>query len=274
MKRITPAKVRRRLASAARECLDSMDAGLRQLLDRWPCRDRKYLMVGSESSGTTALSKLLFLEIDSIRFLEEGDQQWVWQAYRRIYRGEKRIEDYPRLQLFDAIKVPGFATIIPQFRAGFPNTQAIYIVRDPRDFVSSAIRTWKLERVEDLAGIPWVTEDWLGIPERDPVGRLALRWRAYVRAATSAGDVAFLKYEDFWVDKVATVRDLAERLELPFDAERVTRLRDLQLSHPSVRAYEPIGPGGWRDGPLREEHLRVIESRCAEEMERWGYAPI
>ena len=41
-----------------------------------------------------------------------------------------------------------------------------------------------------------------------------------------------------------------------FDEERVTRLSNRQLSHPSVRAYPPVGPGGWRNGPLREEHVR------------------
>lgn len=263
-------RIRRRVDAEWRELSDRLRARIIASQDRWPCPDAKYLLVGAESSGTTALADLLFEEVRSIRFLVEGGRQaWVWDAYQRVYAGQATIRDFPRLQLFDAIKVPGFAMIIEQFKAEFPATTVVYVVRDPRDFVSSAIRTWASRGVSDLSEIPWVAEDWLGLPSEDPLERLCLRWCSYLRTAEKADDVIFIRYEDFCDDKVETIRVLAGRLGLPFNEQRVMDRKDLQISR--ARKYAPRGPGSW-NGELSPEQVRRIEHHCADEMERWGYA--
>lgn len=240
-------------------------------LGRWPCMGRRYLLVGSESSGTTALADLLFRGIPGIRFLEEGNRQaWVWEAYKRVHQGKATIRDYPRLQLFDAIKVPGFAMIIEQFRAEFPDTRVIYLVRDPRDYVSSAIRTWKARGIDDLSHIPWVTEDWLAIPNSDPVERLCARWKAYLRSGSRSPDVVFVRYEDFWEDKTGTVQKLASQLGLPMNADRVDARKDEQISR--ARHYTPRGPGTWR-ADLLPRQVDTIVQLCMEEMHEWRYLP-
>jgi hypothetical protein len=237
-------------------------------MDRWPCADGKYLLVGSESSGTTAVADFLFREVPDIRFLQEGRQPWVWDVHQRVYQGQAGIRDFPRLQLFDAIKVPGFAMIIEPFRAEFPNTRVIYMVRDPRDFVGSAFRTWAVRGIDDPARIPWVAEDWLGISSADPVERLCLRWKAYLRSASDASDVTFVRYEDFYLDKLGTIRDLARTLDLPFNQARVEARKDEQISR--VRGYQPRGPGSWQVD-LTEPQVRRIEDLCSNEMAIWGY---
>jgi hypothetical protein len=251
--------------------LDHLQGTIIWTLDRWPCLDQKNLLVGSESSGTTAVANLLYQGVEHMRFLEEGDESWVWHAYQSVYQGHKTIRDYPRLQLFDAVKVPGFAVIIGEFREAFPNSDVIYLVRDPRDVVNSAVKTWKVASTEELAGIPWSRENWLDIAATDPVERIATRWKTYLHCATAQEDVHFLRYEDFCADKVAAVRKLAEMTGLPFDEDRVRTLKDRQLSRQPTRAYHPQGPGGWRNGILREEHIRSIERVCGEEMGVWGY---
>lgn len=244
-----------------------------KVFNRWPCPDPKLLLVGSESSGSTAIANLLFLGVPTLRFLEEGQNQWVWVAYQDIHRGRRQISDYPRLQLFDAIKVPGFAMILRQFKEAFPNSRTVYIVRDPRDFVNSAIKTWKVGSVADLAQVSWSREDWLGIRDTDPVVRLAKRWRAYLRNAMSIPDVVFVRYEDFCADKSGTIEKLAATMEIPFDRERVDSLKNRQLSHSSVRDYKPTGSGGWRVGILEPQHIEKIEMTCREEMSLWNYTP-
>ena len=77
------------------------------------------------------------------------------------------------MQLYDSIKVPGFAAILPEFLEEFPNTSVIYVLRDPRDVVASAYRTWKVDTRDRLESIPWVRQTWLGIRDEDPVARLA-----------------------------------------------------------------------------------------------------
>ena len=238
--------------------------------DRWPCTDPKYLLVGSESSGTTAIADLLFQDVRGVRFLVEGGRQaWVWEVYKRVHLGEATIRDFPRLQLFDAIKVPGFAMVIGPFRQEFPATSVVYVVRDPRDFVASALRTWRTRGISDMSKIPWVAEDWLGIRSTDPLERLCLRWKAYLSAGTEAEDVIFIRYEDFYADKASTIRDLAGRLRLPYNERRVDARKDMQISR--VRKYAPRGPGSWK-AELPVEQVRTVERLCAQEMSSWGYA--
>ncbi len=241
------------------------------LVKKWPSQDKKFLLVGSESSGTTAVSDLLFKEVNNLRYLEEGEQQWVWDAYRSIYQKQKKVRDYPRLQLFDAIKVPGFSMIINEFLEEFPNTTIVYLVRDPRDFASSAIKTWKIGHMKDFHKVPWTKIEWLGIGCRQPVECLALRWKAYINAAKKIDNIVFVKYEDFCRDKVGVIEGICKKLDLPFDRSRVSQLCDTQLSHASVRAYRPSGPGGWRNSILEEKHIKSIEKICDKEMKDWGY---
>ncbi|MDH5387400.1 MAG: GNAT family N-acetyltransferase [Gammaproteobacteria bacterium] len=242
-----------------------------RLSNKWPSLEKKYLLVGSESSGTTAVSDLLFKEVDNLRYLEEGEQQWVWKAYRSVYQKNTSLRNYPRLQLFDAIKVPGFSVIINEFLKEFPNTTVVYLIRDPRDFASSAIKTWKIRQMGEFKNIPWTDVQWLGVDCADPVERLAQRWKAYLTAAMKVDGVIFIKYEDFCQDKVGVISSLCKTLNLPFDKARVTQLCDIQLSHASVRAYRPSGPGGWQHSILEREHIEKIETICKEEMLKWGY---
>jgi hypothetical protein len=266
-----PKRIIRRLRVETDDVVDRARGSLITALGRWPCTDRKYLVVGSESSGTTAVGTFLFEGTPGIRYFRESKRQaWVWDAYKRIYQGQASIREYPRLQLFDAIKVPGFAMIIQPFREGFPDTRVIYMVRDPRDVVSSAFRTWAGQGVHDPSAIPWVAEDWLDLAGTDPVERLCLRWKAYLESATKAGDVDFVRYEDFSADKVATIRELASRFGLPFSEDRVLARKDDQISR--ARHYVPAGPGAWRDS-LPEEQVRTVERTCEDEMRRWRYLP-
>ncbi|MCP4270759.1 MAG: GNAT family N-acetyltransferase [Gammaproteobacteria bacterium] len=241
------------------------------IFNKWPSSKKKYLLVGSESSGTTAVSDLLFKEVEGLRYLEEGEHQWVWSAYRSIYQNTSQVKDYPRLHLFDAIKVPGFSMIIGQYLEQFPNTDVIYLVRDPRDFASSAIKTWKIGAMSDFIKVPWTDIGWMGIKCDDAVACLAYRWKTYLNTARKTSGVTFIRYEDFCNDKVGVIENLSIKLKLPFDRERVERLCNIQLSHGSVRAYKPSGPGGWKDSILDEQHIKLIEDICREEMLTFNY---
>ena len=125
--------------------------------------------------------------------------------------------------------------------------------------------------MENFGKIPWVDVQWLGIDCADPVECLAERWKAYLNAATAYEVTYFLKYEEFCLDKVGVISSLCEKLALPFNEARVSQLCDIQLSHASVRAYRPGGPGGWKHSILRPQDIRTIETVCGDEMLRWGY---
>lgn len=239
---------------------------------KWPHSKRKYLLVGPESSGTTAISHLL-LRNGQFRFFFEGDQPWVWDMYMDVYQGHRHVRDFPRLRLYDALKVPGFASILPQFIEEYPNTRVVCTIRDPRGVVASAYRTWKIRSREELANINWVKETWLGIQEQDPVARLAIRWRTYVERVQQVPGVEFARYEDFCQDKVGFIQRLAERLQLTVDERRLRESCDRQASDQDAREYQPQGARAEQEPLVTAEDVRIIEEICGDQMRQWGYLP-
>ena len=237
----------------------------------WPCPDRKILVVGCESSGTTIISHLLLRDGRS-RFLYDGINRWVWNAYKSIFHGDSRMRDYPRLQLYDRFKIPGFAAILPQYVAEFPNSQMVYCIRDPRDVLASAYRTWKITTRAQLREIDWVRQTWLGIKEQDPVARLARRWSIYLERSLQVPDVHFVRYEDFCEDKLATILWLAEAVGVDIDENRVAQKKDSQASESAVRDYSPHFNSSWKNCPwISQSDVRIIEEICGPQMELWDY---
>ncbi len=273
--RITPRKLVRgavrRIRVFSRKSHDLFSGSVIRLTRAWPCPKSQVLVVGCESSGTTVMAKLLFGSSEG-RFLVEGHERWVWRAYMSVYQGSSSIEEYPKLQLFDHVKVPGFAAILTHYRRAFPAARVLYVVRDPRDVLASAIRTFKLQTRDQLAEVSWVKQDWLRIAATDPVERLATRWVRYLEESQKISDVTYVRYEDFCDDKLDTTRRLCQALSLPFDHGTAMTIADRQASHHSVRAYTPTGPGHWRDCPHildgDEERIRAI---CGDQLARWGY---
>jgi hypothetical protein len=257
----------RRGADLAWRVRDAVD--LYRLGDSAAREMKRYLLVGCESSGTTPLAHMLFRgSVD--RFLIEGRHPWVWDVYRSVYQRRATIRDFPRLRLFDAIKVPGFAVILEEFVAEFPNTEVVYLVRDPRDVIASAFRTWGVETREQLADVSWVSEEWLGIRSEDPIARLAERWVIYLERSQRAPGVHYVRYEDFCADKVGFVLELAARLGLAVDEAALSARGNVQAS--GWREYAPAGPSSWRDY-LDERDVETVERICGEQMSRWDYSP-
>jgi hypothetical protein len=237
----------------------------------WPCLDEKRLVVGCESSGTTPIGRML-LRDTSRRFLFEGNNTWVWDLYMSVYQGHSRVRDYPALQLFDGIKVPGFAAILEQIVAEFPNTKMLYVVRDPRDILASAYRTHRVQTREELANISWVRETWLGIEDRDPVARLARRWRIYLERSRRVDSVNYIRYEDFCQDKVGCITRLAATMGVDVDCKRLQSQLNRQASDSDARAYQPVGPGSWRQSPnVSDDDVQIVEEVCGDLMREWNY---
>ncbi|QDT73340.1 Sulfotransferase domain protein [Lacipirellula limnantheis] len=206
------------------------------------------------------------------RFLDESEENWVWDAYMSIYQGKYRVTDYPRLQLFDYLKVPGFASILPEYQAAFPNANSIYVVRDPRDVLASAIRTFKVTSRQDIENIPWIKERWLGIETSHPIERLAHRWSIYLDRSADLKQVTYVKYEEFCRNKLLTAELLAKQLNLPFKMDIAKRLADRQATHSSTRDYSPAGSGTWRNSPLITDcDIDRMEAICGRQMLEWGY---
>ena len=243
----------------------------RRKYSRWPCLAKKRLVVGCESSGTTIIAKSLFGK-GHFRFLVEGEQSWVWEARSKIYQGLASFEDYPHLRLFDTWKVPGFAPVLPQLRLVYPNCATIYVVRDPRDVIASAFRTFGIQNRKDFANVPWVKADWLSIQETDPIARMAMRWRTYLEHSMQVDNVKYVRYEDFCEQKVETIGELAEFLDLNIDPKFVASICDQQASNKNARSYTPHGPNSWHNVPgLTRQDIELVEQTCQPYFGEWGY---
>jgi Sulfotransferase family len=261
----------RKLKRTVANSLDWLRIGyLRWVPGQWPCRKQQFLVVGCESSGTTAIANLLFN--DGRRRFLLGGGRWTWQAYQDIYQGKSRVEDYPRLQLYDGLKVPGFAAILDKYVEAFPESRVVYVVRDPRDVLASAYRSKGANTRDELARISWVAEDWLATPVTDPVARLAFRWRRYLEVAASVPGVNYLRYEDFCANKLKAIEMLASKLGINVDADRVRSLCDQQASHSSVRPYLPMGPRHDRNRLVAASDEKIIFETCGPWMQQWGYS--
>jgi Sulfotransferase family len=242
---------------------------LQQKPDLWPCMKKQFLVVGCESSGTTIIGHLLFND-GSRKFLLAG-APWSWRIYMDVYRGRSSIRDYPRLQLYDGLKVPGFAAVLDKYVAEFPQAEVVYVVRDPRDVVASAYRSKNASSRSELAGISWVAESWLSPPYADPVARLAFRWRTYLEVAEKVPRVHFIRYEDFCAAKVSSIEKIARELAIPCDPERLRGECNRQASHKSVRNYAPHGPGVGRGKWVTPDDERLIADICGAQMRAWNY---
>lgn len=238
---------------------------------QWPCHESKRLVVGCESSGTTIIAKSLFGKVP-FRFLVEGQQSWVWDARSKIFQGLASFEDYPHLRLFDTWKVPGFAPVLPQLRKCYPNCPAVYVVRNPRDVIASAFRTFRITTRDEFSRIPWVQANWLGIEETDPFARLAMRWRIYLERAAQVDHVKYVRYEDFCDNKVDTIHQLAKFLDLKIDLEFVRSICDQQASNQNARSYPPQGPNSWQSVPaISAADIEMVEQICGPHLATWGY---
>ena len=146
---------------------------------------------------------------------------------------------------------------------GFPDLQAIHLVRDGRDVALS------------FRSAPFGPKH---------VYHVAGHWVRYLAAAEEArkvlGEAAFLqvRYEDLLAEPERELRRICEFLGEPFDPAMLTFYRD-DTAYPTDprnldRLRQPVLPDNtqkWRTG-LTARELRIFEAVAGVALERYGYA--
>jgi hypothetical protein len=167
---------------------------------------------------------------------------------------------------------------------------ALYIVRDPRDVAPSAANHWEctldeaIERLErpQMA----LARSRRGLPPQ--VRQRLLSWSAHVLSWVDAPGLRceVVRYEDMKADPLATFTRAAAFLDLPHDAERVSKAIRFssfdELSRQEAdrgfrerpqhaeRFFRRGTSGGWRDTLTAEQVERVVAAH-GEVMRRFGY---
>lgn len=247
---------------------------------------RPVLIGGSQKSGTTAIGALL-AKATGLRYSNDPfwrSLQYDSQGYQLSEILEQRltlgtfVERHPAYFAAGIVKDPDFAFLYPQLRSLFPDSQYVFIVRDPRQNIRSILNRLRIpgnldrlgpeahRMVADKPGWRGVLSGAeLGITGGNYISRLAQRWNLGVQGYLDQRPrIHLFRYEDFMADKAGSIRELATALGL-------TVARDIGAD--LDRQYQPAGNRSVAlDTFFGERNLATIESICASGMAMFGYA--
>jgi hypothetical protein len=233
-----------------------------------------------QKSGTSAIAALLAAATGltcSIDFIQEQrrplfDRVYLHQApFERLIRRNK-----PEFSQ-GVVKEPNLTILYPQLARRFPRAQFIFVVRDPRDNIRSILdwlgwpgdvltiapQEWnRLSKVKQRI----VSVDWMGLGESDEshIAALTRKWTYCADQYLDSRDsMQLIRYEDFLLDKVGAIHDLASRVGL--EPSR-------PIEHIVDKAFQPPGR---RDVKLEEifgrESLRTIETMSRKYLDEFRY---
>jgi hypothetical protein len=260
---------------------------------------------GSGRTGSTWLSQMMGLLPDHSRW----NEPLIGYLFGHLYyeRGEHRQErkyfilanDYRETWLSAArdlvlhqaaarfpervekgyvvIKEPHGSVGAPLLMKALPESRMIFLVRDPRDVVTSALHVTfvrqgvreqglRLERAEER-------------PEEFVMNRANTYCRDIMHTKEAfdahAGRKALVRYEDLRADTLGVMRRIYSELEIPVDEGELARVVDKYAweNIPEEKKGEgtprrKATPGGWRED-LTHEQAKIVERVAAQVFEQF-----
>jgi hypothetical protein len=130
-----------------------------------------------------------------------------------------------------------------------------------------------IERLEQGGFSPLFTDvTWLGIHVTDRVEAISWRWRKYLECAlqylSGGGKVVFIKYEDFYDDRLGTLVKCTERLSIRFSSAKVRPFLEVQFRKDWDKTIR--GAGRWQSD-LDDLDVQKTMRICGDLMRTWGY---
>lgn len=229
----------------------------------------KLLIVGCERSGTTAIAKLLS-KGSKLSLLNDPPESWYIYPLINIV-GIRGFSFKLLLQIWKhkIVKVPGFATILPELRKVHPKSfKIVYMVRDPRDNFSAI----KERLSHDLNGL-YLNVHFLNINGKSVCENISYRWNTYLNLAQDysikyRNDVLFVRYEDFLIDKVSVLNEIAEFSSISIDLNLIINDLDKQISKGWSKK---IGGSKRYKKDLTIEEIDIVEKITKKNMIKFNY---
>lgn len=251
----------------------------------------RLIVLGHQKTGTTALAALLSkisgltMSSDPLYFIDQGKAK----AVEALMSSPNTIIDlcrkYPARFNKEIIKDPDFIFIYPALKECFQNAKFLFIIRDPRDTIRSICNRlalsgkgnatnltasdmkrgnhhWELILSGQLPKLKNVDPSRLGYIEN-----LAYRWcLATEHYISNQDEMTLVRYEDFRLSKEDTIKNLAEKLNLP--------IRNSISEHVDIQ-YQPKGNADidWKVF-FGADNLIKIENICSKHMNQFGYMKI
>ena len=181
---------------------------------------------------------------------------------------------HPRLSADDylIIKEPNGSMGAPLLMEAIPESRMIFLIRDPRDIVSSMLDGarqggWMYERTENDG------RKWRALPDKKPNAFVRKRSRRYLQHAGGAkkaydahrGPKVLIRYEELRSDTLGTMKRMYSALETPVEEEGLARVVE-KHSWENIPEEEKgegkfrrkAAPGSWR-GDLTTKQARIVE---------------
>ena len=183
-----------------------------------------------------------------------------------------------------AIKEPNGSIGASLIMEALPESRMIFLVRDPRDVMSSrldAVKKGSWLRVREDTARPGGQQGQLA--DTDPDKLLRQRSNIYLQQMTQAkeayeaheGPKALLRYEDLRADTLEEMKRLYRELEIPVDEEELARVVEKHSWENIPKEDKGAGKvfrkgkaGGWRED-LTEEQVSIVEEITAPFLEEF-----
>ncbi|MCL2936632.1 MAG: sulfotransferase [Trichodesmium sp. MAG_R02] len=233
-------------------------------------------ILGEAKSGTTAIASLLSqvsgqqVTIDLIYRIKRSPKAHI---LNKLYSRELPFHDFVQAYKFyfstPLNKCPNFVSFYDELCSCFPKAKFIFIVRDPRDNIRSLLNRRKVPG--NLKSFPGKEYYQLkSFTDRSLAGnnyieKMAHHWNLTVQKYIDhENNMVLIRYEDFMLDKVGSISNLAKQVGLN-PINDITEYLDIQ--------YQPRGNReiSWQDF-FGQTNLGSIEAICGERMDYFGYS--
>lgn len=212
--------------------------------------------------------------LDSASFVMGNPNREVWVGAMRNFVLDTARVSTPSVKYnqFLIVKEPQGAVGAPLMMEALPESRMVFLIRDPRDTIASALDgskkgSWRQKRRGDEAGQP----------EKYPIAFVKGRANSYLAQMSAAkeayethpGYKTLVRYEDLRADAPKTMKRACSELGLDAPEERILRVVEKhswenipEEDKGQGKFHRKASPGGWKED-LTPEQADVIEEITA-----------
>ncbi|MEB3283555.1 MAG: sulfotransferase [Lyngbya sp.] len=264
------------LYSKVREIRDDIERELKT--QRAEINPRPILILGNQKAGTSVIAALLG-KLTNLSTTIDLYKEIYHPLHHQVVQGKLSFEEFVRLNKLDfsreIIKEPNLTLLYENLLEYFPQSQLVFVVRDPRDNLRSILNRLKLPgNLPQLDAKHWesmsptwrliVDSHWLNLPGDNYIEMMAYRWNYMSSLFEKYSERTILiRYEDFLQDKSQAITDLAQRLGLN-SVNNISDEVDVQYQSRGNRSVK------WQDF-FGEKNLHKIDKICFEHLKKLNY---
>lgn len=236
------------------------------------------LVLGNQKSGTSAIAALL-AEMTGLSVTIDLKKEIPHPTYDKIIKGELTFSEFVRCNKLDfsrdIVKEPNLTLLDKELVEYFPNSQFVFVIRDPRDNIRSILNRLQLPgSLTRLEAKQWqnmsqgwkliLDNRWLGLSGENYIEMLAHRWNFTSDVFLKNKErMKLIRYEDFLQDKIGEIANLAEALNLK-PSKDISDKVDIQFQGRGNREVK-------RSEFFGKNNLSVIDEICGERMRLLNY---